>query len=243
MLCKALTSAATVLCLCAATLAQSEQTGAPSNQPANAPADPEAILAWAAERWTEEGWNAPSGAGGYLRGFDDKGWEVRMLAMRRLVEAGKRSVPVLLRALNDDKLPMRILAAQTLGYLAADVAPGPLLAALRVDQSAAVRLYAADSIGMQGPEKLGWMLGQARESEENGDVKRHIAYAMDRKNEGVDERIIHSLVQWDQKSIDSAKVGALAPDFELSTITGQRIRLSQFRGQQAVVLVFIYGDT
>ncbi|MDE3076958.1 MAG: redoxin domain-containing protein [Chloroflexota bacterium] len=35
-----------------------------------------------------------------------------------------------------------------------------------------------------------------------------------------------------------AKVGELAPDFELPTIEGERVRLSSFRGQKHVVLEF-----
>ena len=40
----------------------------------------------------------------------------------------------------------------------------------------------------------------------------------------------------------SAKVGAVAPNFALPTLSGKMVRLSQYRGRP-VVLVFIYGDT
>jgi peroxiredoxin len=40
-----------------------------------------------------------------------------------------------------------------------------------------------------------------------------------------------------------ARIGKPAPDFHLKSVDGKEIHLSQFRGKQAVVLVFIYGDT
>jgi peroxiredoxin len=41
----------------------------------------------------------------------------------------------------------------------------------------------------------------------------------------------------------SATIGESAPNFKLQNLTGQQISLNSFRGKQAVVLVFIYGDT
>ena len=52
-----------------------------------------------------------------------------------------------------------------------------------------------------------------------------------------------ALVEWDSKQINSAKIGSVAPDFQLANLSGTNYRLSDFRGKQAVVLVFIYGDT
>lgn len=37
------------------------------------------------------------------------------------------------------------------------------------------------------------------------------------------------------------KVFTSAPDFELADITGNPIRISQFKGQQNIVLVFLRG--
>ena len=46
------------------------------------------------------------------------------------------------------------MAAQTLGYLAPHVPPEPLIEALENDIDAAVRLYAVDSLGMQGDTEV-----------------------------------------------------------------------------------------
>jgi hypothetical protein len=80
-------------------------------------------------------------------------------------------------------------------------------------------------------------------SETNRDVKMHIAYALDRKGSRIDAQVVDDLRNWDTDRIDSAQVGKVAPDFELPSLTGETIRLSDFRGKKPVVLVFIYGDT
>ena len=43
--------------------------------------------------------------------------------------------------------------------------------------------------------------------------------------------------------MNSAVIGKPAPDIAMPTFGGETIRLSDFRGKKAVVLVFIYGDT
>ena len=86
-------------------------------------------------------------------------------------------------------------------------------------------------------------LAALQKSEKNRDVRKHFAYAQERKAAGVDPSIVRSLRAWDPKTMNTAKVGKPAPDFTLKTVSGKLIRLSQFRGKQPVVLVFIYGDT
>ena len=55
--------------------------------------------------------------------------------------------------------------------------------------------------------------------------------------------VVETLKRWNPATIDSAIIGKRAPDFELTSATGETIRLSRFRGKKAVVLVFVYGDT
>ena len=55
--------------------------------------------------------------------------------------------------------------------------------------------------------------------------------------------VLQTLRDFDDQSIASAQLGQPAPDFRLKTANGAEIQLSQFRGNQPVVLVFIYGDT
>jgi hypothetical protein len=180
---------------------------------------------------------------GYMRPTDDKGWQTRMLALRAVVMQGKSSIPSLLKALESGDVSRRVFAAQALGYLGADVPPKPLLRAAREDKLAAVRLYAIDALGMRGESAntIDWM--SLRKQERNGDVRKHIGYGVERKDAAIHESVIQTLKNWNPQSINTAVVGKPAPDFELTSATKQKIRLSSFRGKKSVVLVFVYGDT
>ena len=66
---------------------------------------------------------------------------------------------------------------------------------------------------------------------------------MERKAEGVPADLVEKLAQWNLDGMDTAKIGEKAPDFTLSTVDGEQIKLSSFQGENPVVLVFVYGDT
>jgi hypothetical protein len=206
---------------------------------------PQALLLGFADTWDESHWVQKSGRrpNGYMLAADDVGWSARMRTMQQLVAHGMTAVPALVQALKSESVPERILAAQTLGYLAPDVPPQPLIQAARSDPDAAVRLYAVDSLGMLGKTSVDVDWDKLRENESNRDVRMHIGYAMERKQQPVEPSVIEKLVAWDTAQTDTAKVGQPAPGFELTAATGETIRLSDYRGKQAVVLVFIYGDT
>ena len=194
--------------------------------------------------WDEAGWVPKRGVRTlFMRDMADDGWQHRMRALQSLVASGKDAIAPLVKALEEGDLAQRVLAAQALGYLAPHAPRDALLEAARNDEDAAVRLYAVDSLGMQGGADFTQELQALAASEHNRDVKKHIAYALERGSEGVDPQIVHDLVDWDSNRIQSARVGHVAPDFEMTSITGERIRLSQFLGKNPVVLVFIYGDT
>ena len=207
-------------------------------------ASPEQILETFSSRWKESDWTSPSRSRsqGYMRPLNDEGWQVRMRSIQDLVSHSRKSIPELLKALKSKNDALRILAAQTLGYLAADVPKEPLLKAARNDKNPSVRLYAVDALGMQGTAgEIDWQA--IRKNEKNRDVRKHIGYAVERKNKGIQQAVIETLMKWDSQSINTATVGKNAPDFELTAATGQKVHLSDYRGKQAVVLVFIYGDT
>ena len=70
-----------------------------------------------------------------------------------------------------------------------------------------------------------------------------IARLLERGANKVGSDVLQTLRDFDDQSIASAQLGKLAPEFRLKTANGAEIQLSQFRGKQPVVLVFIYGDT
>ncbi len=204
---------------------------------------PQSLLLCFTDSWDESHWKSGRRPNGYMLAADDAGWSVRMQTVQKLVAHGKAAVPVLIQALKSESVPERILAAQTLGYLAPDVPAQSLLEAAQSDPDAAVRLYSVDSLGMLGSTDLVVDWENLRKNESNRDVRMHIGYAMERKQQPVEVAVIRNLIAWDAAQTDTAQVGQPAPDFELTAATGETIRLSDFRGKQAVVLVFIYGDT
>lgn len=204
---------------------------------------PSQLLDLFSRKWQESDWTAKSKSRpqGYLRPLDDAGWRLRMQTMHGLVSHGSRSIEPLLVALKSNNEAVRILSAQTLGYLS-DVPREPLLKAVKEDRSAAVRLYAVDALGMQGNAgDIDWQ--SLRKAEQNNDVRKHIGYAIERNNAGIKLPVANRLRTWNPQTLDSAVVGKRAPDFQLDSVTGENVRLSDYQGKKNVVLVFIYGDT
>lgn len=206
--------------------------------------DAGAILAQFEEAWNDESWGPSEGRiGKYMRPMDDVGWKSRMAAFQRIVQHGTPGVPDLVKALESESTPVRALAAQVLGYCGTADAKPALARVMQRDADAMVRLYAADSLGMLGGHDHEDLLRRLEPNEKNRDTKRHIGYALDREGQSLDAEVVAGVRQWNIESLGAASLGQPAPDFELASLDGQRIRLSQFRGKQAVVLVFVYGDT
>lgn len=196
------------------------------------------------QNWREADWRQKAGPRtvGYMRCSGDEGWRARMRAMQRFVQRGGDSIPLLLETLKTGGAPQRILAAQTLGYLGPDVPAEPLVAALESEADPAVRLYLVDALRMLGKgDAIDW--DDFLDDEPNRDVRRHVAYVQERADKPLDEEVVATLKAWDYDRVESAAVGERAPDFVLQSAQGKPVRLGDFRGKQAVVLVFIYGDT
>ncbi len=114
--------------------------------------------------------------------------------------------------------------------------------ALEREENAAVKLYLIDSLAMLGQgAKLD--VDALMKNEPNRDIRMHLSYMKLRKEASLDSAVRQTLTGWNPLAIDSAQIGKLAPDFELISANNKKVRLSSFRGEKPVVLVFIYGDT
>lgn len=170
----------------------------------------------------------------------DTSWIAYAMTLRRLVSMGDEAVPGLIAGSEDSSTQVRALCARVLGLLGAKPAV-PRLIELLSDDSALVALLAADALGqIQDPAGLE-ALRVARVQHENGDVLLHINKSLDRAVQ-LEDGVRKQILQINAKTVNSAKVGQLAPEFTLQDATGKVWRLADFRGQKTVVLVFIYGD-
>ncbi len=203
-----------------------------------------AIIQQVAEDWQAKGWGA-NGSARYLRDIEDTAWQKRFAALQQLTRIGKPAVKPLVASLKHDNVEVRIFAAQALGYLSphSRSAESALLASLETDASPAVRLYAADSLGMIGSGKrLKQQLTRIRATEKNRDVKKHLGYVLAREANPIAPAVIKKLKQWKAPK-NVATIGQRAPDFDLAALNGKPVKLSNFRGKSPVILVFLYGDT
>ncbi len=195
--------------------------------------------------WDDAVWEPESGGrfARYMRPLSDQGWKRRMLALQAIAAAGEAAIPVVEDRLRNGSDPERILAAQSAGFLGGEALHEALVATAEKDATAATRLYAFDALGMLGLAHDSNELTRWEESETNRDARKHLNYVAKRGENKLDPSFVATLRGWDASQMDSAKLGALAPDFTLPDLKGDPIRLSDYRGKSAVVLVFVYGDT
>lgn len=170
----------------------------------------------------------------------DTSWIAYATALSKLVAMGDEALPGLIAGSESPSVQVRALCARVFGFLGNKSAT-PTLIKLLDDKSALVVVLAVDSLGqLQDPAGLE-ALRVTRQKHTNGDVLLHIKKALDRGvplEDGVREQVI----QMNSETINSAKVGQLAPEFSLQDSDGKEWRLADFRGKKPVVLVFIYGD-
>lgn len=170
----------------------------------------------------------------------DASWKSYALALRALVLIGDKAVPSLLAGCSDKNFQVRALSARALGFLGAKSAV-PKLIELLDDPQGPVALLAADALGqLQVPAGLE-ALEKAKARLKNGDVLLHVNKALERKTP-VEEDVRELILKLDERSIDAARIGKPAPDFSLKDAQGKSWTISQFKGQKAVALVFMYGD-
>ncbi len=213
--------------------AQGVASAAAEETSAAAAETPAAVLAEFSRAWPDE--RTP-----YRTDEDTTSWKSYVLALKQLVGMGERAVPALIEACDDASFQVRALSARALGFLQAQQAVAKLIELLG-DSQPPVALLAADALGqIQDPAGLK-ALEAARRTLRNGDVLLHVNKALQRRVP-LESDVREQIMRIDAASIDTARVGQAAPDFTLKDAWGEPWSLADFRGEKAVVLIFIYGD-
>lgn len=180
-------------------------------------------------------------------------WLVRTLAVRDLVRAGASGVLLLLKGLTDENLHVRHVSALALGILPADMVPKNLRTErqhmleerIRVDPDPLIRSEAAIALGRLGDPSCGDTLRGAAEGDPSRDVRHQCVLALDRISKtqaDVGSPLFEAYRSLDESTFNSVSVGAPAADFTLTDMEGRPWTLTEFRGHQPVILIWIFAD-
>jgi len=175
--------------------------------------------------------------------YDDD-WRVRLLAVRDLVRAGGSAGDKLEQGLMDDDEDVRQLCAMALGILGAKTAATKLEQVLHVDASALVRSQAATALGQMESQGSLALLRERLRGDPSRDVRHQCELAIDQieKGLGATEALLATFQTLDETTFRSVQVGGPAPDFALHDTEDRVWRLSDLRGEQWLVLIWVFAD-
>ena len=174
----------------------------------------------------------------------DPDWRVRLLAVRDLVRLGPPAGPALMAALEHTNGHVRHVAAMTLGILEIQDAASALERVLIEDPDEVVRAQAAVAVRQIGRHESLPVVRQAQAEDPSKDVRHQAqlaAYAIEHGIRPTPE-LAAAYAGLDGMRFNRVRVGEPAPDFELSDTEGRSWRLSAFRGEKPVVLIWIFAD-
>ena len=172
-------------------------------------------------------------------------WKLRLTTEHALISAGGRAAGAeLVRATQSKDAQVRALAAQMLGVLGNFRAEAALSKLLQSDPSGLVRSYAAEAVSRLEGVDAGPLLAQAV-----NDSNRNVKWTAQQSQLRLRKKFPSGAAlqrRWtegfDAAKLASAKVGQSAPDFTLESAMGGKIKLSQYRGKQPVVVLFQLAD-
>jgi hypothetical protein len=168
--------------------------------------------------------------------------KLQMECLVKLMRMGPAAVPVLIDCLKNEQEPpsTRALAAQALGFLADAPARPALLQAIE-DRDGFVGAAARKALGRLGRLKATPKLRELAGKDPTRSAYIDMMFVLTRDDEPNPEPIRQALRDYDLTRMDSARPGKPAPDFTLADASGKTWHLRQFRGKQAVVLIFLVG--
>jgi peroxiredoxin len=176
--------------------------------------------------------------------LSDNSWRVRLLAVRDLIRLGESGIPQLISRLEDKNAHVRELSAMVLGILEASGANQALIKRLREDPDSVVRTQAASALGQIGLSESLTVLKETMKTDSSRDVipQCEMSITQIENNIKSDPDLAASYRTLDESKFNSVQVNQPAVDFELKDTNGKTWRLSDFKGEKTVVLIWVFAD-
>jgi hypothetical protein len=178
--------------------------------------------------------------------LSDKAWKVRLKSEKRLIALGELALPMLATELSSENPHVRALVSLVLGIIGDKSVVSSLIARLQ-DEDETVRLYAAEALGRLGDASAQEALKKALE-DKSSSVANYAKLALKRlKGEISTSKATETLTEQFLRTLDEAvwdtvQLNQAAPDFSLLDSTGKQINLTDYKGKNHVVLVFLLAD-
>lgn len=180
--------------------------------------------------------------------LNDKAWRVRLLAIRDLVKLGEEAVPEIIKLLEHDDPHVRHVASYVLGLWQTDESEKALINLVEKEKDPVVRSQVVISLGRLNSQDSLPALEKLAENDPSRDVQHQCDLSIYRiKNyQGNDqaeiEKLRESYATLDESKFNQIQEGKPAVDFTLQDTDGKKWHLSDFKGKQHVVLIWIFAD-
>ena len=176
--------------------------------------------------------------------LEDEDWRIRLLGVRDLVRAGQNSVDEIMDGLKHSDEHVRQVCAMALGILRTEESIEGLEQLALEDSSAVVRSQAIISLGQIESTGSLNLLNKILEKDMSRDVMHQCELAIDQieKQMGASEELLTAFLSLDETTFESVNLGEEASDFELQDTEGEMWKLSEFKNEKWVVLIWVFAD-
>ncbi len=193
----------------------------------------------------EDGFSFDNGSDEHgVADLSDTSWRVRLLVVRELVRLGESAIPQLIARLEDNNSHVRELCAMVLGILEASDANQALIKRLQEDPDSVVRTQAASALGQIGLYESLTVLEETMKTDSSRDVIPQCEMSITQIENNIKSapNLAASYRSLDESKFNSVQVNQPAVDFELKDTNGKSWRLSDFKGEKTVVLIWVFAD-
>jgi peroxiredoxin len=176
--------------------------------------------------------------------LDNEDWRIRLLGVRDLVKAGQGSVDEIIEGLKHDDEHVRQVSAMTLGILRSEEGIVGLEQLALKDSSAVVRSQAIISLGQIESTGSLDLLNKILKEDPSRDVRHQCELSIDQieKQMGTSEEQLNAFLSLDEATFESVQLDEAASDFELQDTEGKVWKLSDFKDENWVVLIWVFAD-